>query len=178
MLSANLQASLQKVLETPVISRIRRNHGLEHAVMHILAKRYPDLPMAGYSMPSGFRLMGDVTTEALQEAVEEALLRMRAGEENLAVHPNCGTNFVTAGTLAGLAGATAMLGVGKRKSERLERLALAAVLATMALIVAQPLALALQRDITTSGKPGALAVYEIRCLQRGRMTLHQVITRG
>jgi len=178
MFSANLQSNLQKILETPTISRIRRNHGLEHAVMHILSKRYPNLPMAGYSMPSGFRLVGDVPTEAMGEAVEEALLRMRAGEENLAVHPNCGTNFVTAGTLAGVAGATAMMGVGKRKSDRLERLALAAVLATMALIIAQPLALAIQRDITTSGKPGELAVYEILRIQRGRMTMHQVTTRG
>jgi hypothetical protein len=178
MFSSNLHSISQKFLEHPVVSRVRRNHGLEHAVMHILAKRFPNLPMAGYSLPSGFRLVGDVSTEALQEALEEALMRMRAGEEDLAVHPNCGTNFVTTGTLAGLAGAAAMVGVGKRKTERLERLALAAVMATMALIVSQPLALAIQRNVTTSGKPGALAVYEIKRLQRGRMTVHQVFTRG
>ena len=61
--------------------------------------------MAGHSTAAGFRLMGEIPTEAVQSAVEEALRRLQAGESKLAVHPNCGTNFVTAGTLSGLAAA-------------------------------------------------------------------------
>ena len=29
------------ILDTPVISRIRRNHALEHATINILSQRYP-----------------------------------------------------------------------------------------------------------------------------------------
>jgi hypothetical protein len=133
--------------------------------------------MAGYSDPLGFWIVGNVPTETLQEAVEEALSRMRAGEHHLAVHPNCGTNMITAGTLAGAAGAFAMLGAGRRWQDKLERLPLAAILATLALILAQPLGLLLQSRLTTSGQPGALEVLEIRSQPQGRLTLHRVRTR-
>ena len=45
--------------------------------------------------------------------------------------------------------------------ERLERLPLVAVFATVALILAQPLGLTIQRDITTSGDMGALEIVSI-----------------
>jgi hypothetical protein len=89
------------ILGVPAVSSIRRNHGLEHATLHILSQRYPGLSMAGHSNSTGFWLFGDVPTEAVKSAVDEALQRMRSGEHNLAVHANCGTNFVTAGTVAG-----------------------------------------------------------------------------
>jgi hypothetical protein len=101
-------------LSVPMVSRIRRNHGLEHATLHVLSKRHPGVNLAGHSDARGFWLVGDVPIEDVQEAIEEALSRMRGGEHNLAVHQNCGTNFVTAGSLAGLAAGVAMLGSGKR----------------------------------------------------------------
>jgi hypothetical protein len=134
--------------------------------------------MGGYSDPGGFWLIGNLSTEAVQAAVEEALGRMQAGERNLAVHPNCGTNFATAGALAGMAGAAAMLGAGKRTRDKLERLPLAAALATLALMIAQPLALTIQARITTSGEPGAMEVKRIRRMQPGRLTIHRIETRG
>ena len=96
---------IQPNLSPDAFSRIRRNHGLEHATLHVLAQRHPKISMAGHSNATGFWLLGDVDTEDLSDAIEEALRRMRSGERNLAVHPNCGTNFVSAGTIAGLAGA-------------------------------------------------------------------------
>jgi hypothetical protein len=168
----------QKFLGTPAVSSIRRNHGLEHATLHVLSRRHPKLNMAGHSNTNGFWLLGDIPTEEVKSAVEEALRRMGAGEHNLAVHANCGTNFVTAGTLAGVAGALAMFGVGRRWQDRLERLPLAASLATMALILAHPLGLKIQEQVTTSGVPGDLRVVEIIPTQRGRFKAHQVITRG
>ena len=173
-----LTSRAERLLDSPVLSRIRRNHGLEHATLHILAQRFPGVPLAGHSTASGFRLMGELPTEAIQSAVEEALQRMKAGEAKLAVHPNCGTNVVTAGTLSGLAGAAAMLGVGKRSRDKFERLPLAAMLATLALIAAYPLGLKLQEKVTTSGKPGTLELVEIIKTQRGRLTIHQVLTEG
>ena len=101
--------------KTPsILSRIQRNHGLEHATLHLLAQRFPRQFMAGYSGPFGIWIIADVPTETLRDVVEEALSRMKAGEHSLAIHPNCGTNFLTTGILAGTAGALAMLGVGKR----------------------------------------------------------------
>lgn len=173
-----LSSSIDSLLNSPVISRIRRNHGLEHATLTILSQRFPGLPMAGHSTAAGFRLMGDVPTEAVQMAVDEALRRLQAGEAKLAVHPNCGTNFVTAGTLSGLAGAASMLGVGRRTRDKLERLPLTAVMATMALIMAYPLGLKLQEKVTTSGIPGTLRVVEIKVIQRGSLTIHHVLTQG
>ncbi len=170
--------NVTNILEIPILSRIRRNHGLEHATLHTLAQRLPRAILAGYSDPGGFWIVGDVSTETLQAAIQEALQRLRAGERNLAVHPNCGTNFATAGAMAGLAGASAMLGAGKRWQDKLNRLPVAAVLATFALVMAQPLGLLIQARITTSGDPGSLEVVTIQRRQRGRMTTHRIQTRG
>ena len=169
---------IQSILNQRSISRIRRNHGLEHATMTILAQRYPNTPMAGRSNTIGFWLLGEVPTEAVQEAVTEALARLKAGEHHLAVHPHCGTNYVVSGTLAGLAGATAMSGVGPRFRDKLDRLPLAASLATMALIASQPLASLLQARLTTSGEPGDLEVVEILPTRRGGIMAHHVVTQG
>ena len=169
---------LTNILEIPILSRIRRNHGLEHATLHTLASHLPRNILAGYSDPGGFWIVGDVPTETLQVAVQEAMHRLRAGERNLAVHPNCGTNFATAGALTGLAGAAAMLGVGKRWRDKLNRLPIAAMLATLALVIAQPLGLLIQARITTSGDPGSLEVTQITHKKQGRMTVHRVQTRG
>jgi len=169
---------IQSMLNYPLVSRIRRNHGLEHASLHVLARGFPNKSMAGYSDFSGFWLLGNIPTEAVQSAVAEALQRMKAGEHNLAVHPNCGTNLATAGSLAGLAGLLGMVGVGSRKRDKIERVPMVITLATLALIVAQPLGMYLQRYITTSGMPGALQVVEIIPQKRGRMQAHRVLTQG
>ena len=168
----------QSIIHHPILSRIRRNHGLEHATLHVLAEKHPGKSMGGHSDSKGFWLLGDIPTEGVTAAVEEALARMNAGEQHLAVHPNCGTNFATAGTFAGLAGAAAMLGVGPRKRDKLDRFALAASLATLALIVGQPAGLFFQKHFTTSGVPGGLQVVEIIPSQRGRVKAHRVITQG
>jgi hypothetical protein len=166
------------ILELPIISHIRRNHGLEHATLHTLANHLPNSMLMGHSDIGGFWIIGDVPPEMLHTAVQEAIVRLRAGERQLAIHPNCGTNYATAGALAGLAGAAAMLGSGKRLQDKLARLPFAAALATMALILSQPLGLLLQAHVTTSGDPGSLEVTAITHRKQGRMTIHRVQTRG
>jgi hypothetical protein len=165
-------------LSVPAVSRIRRNHGLEHATLHVLSKKYPELKMAGHSDARGFWLLGDVAIEDVRDAVEDALRRMRSGEENLAVHQNCGTNFVTAGVLAGLAAGVSMLGAGQRTRDKVERLPLAMSMATLALILGHPLGFLLQQRVTTSGQPGDLEVVEIVASRRGRLNAFRVVTRG
>lgn len=169
---------LNQILNSPIISRIRRNHGLEHASLHVLSKHHSSKSIGGYSDFNGFWLVGDLTTDQIQNGVTEALTRMKKGEHHLAVHPNCGTNFATAGTLAGLAGVMGLIGVGSRKRDKLERLPLVATLATLALILAQPLGLSLQKHITTSGIPGNLEILEIYPTQRGKVKAHRILTQG
>ena len=172
------QYNLPSILELPMISHLRRNHGLEHATLHMLALKLPHAMLVGHSDTGGFWIIGDVPSETLHAAVQEAIARLRSGEHQLAVHPNCGTNYVTAGVLAGLAGATAMLGAGKRWQDKLSHLPLAASLATIALIFSQPLGLLLQARVTTSGDPGSLEVISITDRSQGRMTIHRIQTRG
>ncbi len=174
----NVSELFRSVLDIEPLARIRRNHGLEHATLNVLSQRYPRQGMAGHSNISGFLILGDVSTEDLQAAIEEALARLQKGERGLALHPNCGTNFVTTGVLSGLAGALAMFGAGKRVRDKLERLPLAMVLATLTLILTQPLGLLVQERITTSGEPGGLRVVEIIPTRRGRFKAHRVITQG
>jgi len=160
------------------ISRVRRNHGLEHATLNILAVRHPRLPMAGHSDMSGFWVLGDLSLEDVKSAVEEGLQRLDGGENQLAIHPNCGTNFVASGILAGGAASLAWLGVGKRWQEKLERIPLAFSLATLALIIGQPLGVILQQQVTTDSDPGGLQIVEIIPSTRGRLKAHRIITSG
>ena len=134
--------------------------------------------MGGYSDFNGFWLLGDLEEKDIREGVDEALARLRNGETDLAVHPNCGTNFATAGSLAGMAGLLGMLGVGSSRREKLERLPMVAVFATLALILAQPLGLRIQKNLTTSGEPGDLEVTQVIRSQKGRMKTHRILTRG
>lgn len=166
------------LLENPTISRVRRNHGLEHATIHLLSRRLPGRSFAGHSDANGFWLMGEVETEVLADAVTEALARMRNGEHSLAVHPNCGTNFATYGVAAGLAAFLGMAGAGSRFRDKLERLPIMIFLATLALIFSQPIGYRIQREVTTSGEPGDLEVVEVMRSMRGKVAAHRVKTRG
>lgn len=174
--SKNLQAIEKR--DIPIISRVQRNHGLEHATLHILSQRYPKQSLAGHSDTGGFWIIGDVAIEDVYESVEEALSRLKNGEKHLAVHRNCGTNFVTSGILAGLAAVVAMFGVGNRMRDKLERLPAAMFLATIALIFSQPIGFFLQERVTTSANPGNMQVVEIVVSRKGRLKAHRVTTRN
>ncbi len=169
---------MNPLLELPVFSRIRRNHGLEHATIHLLSRSTPHRPLAGHSDMYGFWILGEVDTEELAETAQSALNRLRAGEHDLAVHPNCGTNFATYGIMAGTAAFLALAGAGSKTKDKLERLPLAATFATLALILAQPLAFRIQRNVTTSGDPRDLRITQVtRTMVAGR-TAHRITTEG
>jgi hypothetical protein len=88
--------------------RVRQNHALEHATFTILARMVPSLNASARSSGNGFLIFGNVDLGMLRRAMDEALARLQAGEAELAIHPNCGTNLavgislVTVGTLLGL----------------------------------------------------------------------------
>jgi hypothetical protein len=90
------------VTKPGIIARTRRSHAMEHATIHLLNRRLATTQLAGFSTPYGFYVLGHVSTQDMQSAATEALARLKRGERQLAIHPRCGTNIVTAGTLVGL----------------------------------------------------------------------------
>ncbi len=164
------------VLDWGPVSRIRRNHALEHATLQVLAKRNPTYRMAGYSDANGFWMMGDVPSDEVADAVSEALQRLEGGEHNLAVHPNCGTNFVTTGLLAGTLAWVAMLGSQGDWKKRLDRWPILISLVTLGMILAQPLGPYLQAHVTTSAAPRGMRVTGITREMRGETPFHRVST--
>lgn len=76
-----------------VLQQTRQHHAIEHATIHLLSARFPRRVFAGMSDPWGFTLYGQLSSEAIEEAVGEAIQRLQDGEEELAFHPNCGTNL-------------------------------------------------------------------------------------
>ncbi len=173
-----MKTLLDAVLAKPTVERVRKNHGLEHATIHVLGERARRGGMAGRSDRHGFTLYGDVPTEVLADACERALQRLRAGERGLAIHPYCGTNFVTAGVLSSVVAALALRGAGRGWRARLARLPLLISLMTAALILSQPLGMAIQRDVTTSGDLGDLQIVSIKRRRIGALAFHRVETRG
>jgi hypothetical protein len=119
-----------------VARRLRQHHGIEHATVTLLSRRLPGTFIAARSDLQGFVVYGDVDESTLRAAVEEAIGRLREGEQQLAFHANCGTNLAVAGLLSG---AAAWLLSSGRRRPWWDRLAGAMLGATLALIIAPPL---------------------------------------
>lgn len=173
-----LLEAIQSLLDISFIRRVRRNHGLEHATIHLLSGRIPDLKIIGRSDMGGFWLYGNVSTEAVQQSVTMALNRMRAGEHQLAIHPNCGTNLVTVALLGALATLFALIGSEKERFGKLQRLPLLALVLMLAMTVGQPLGLQIQQYVTTLGDPADMEITEIRQVNKGNINVHRVKTRS
>ncbi len=124
--------------------RIRQNHALEHATITILSGYVPDLRVSARSSSRGFIIFGDVDLGQLRRSLDEALQRLQAGEAELAIHPNCGTNLVvgvslvTMGTLLGM--------TSSRARTRIASTAFSSVAGIMA---ARPLGQFVQKHVTT-----------------------------
>ena len=61
------QYYLPGILDLPMISHIRRNHGLEHATLHMLALKLPNSVFMGHSDAGGFWIIGDVPPEFVSD---------------------------------------------------------------------------------------------------------------
>ncbi len=164
-------------LERPPLAQIRRNHGLEHATIHILAQRFPGRFLAGHSDASGFYLWGDVPQEAVEAAVQEALSRLRQGEDYLAVHPGCGTNYLTMGALGGVAAMVTLTGTERSWKAKWDRFPWLVLTLLGAFMLAQPLGRWIQTYITTSSDVEGLEVVGVRRLSRPGRPIYRVQTR-
>ena len=154
--------------------KTKRNHGLEHATIALLlSPSVSGRPVAGYSIPPGFFVLGDIPTQQVEESAHEALRRMQAGEGNLAVSPFCGTNIVVGAALATMAslGGYRMAGGGSRGLSR-------AFSNTMfAIVASRPLGRLVQERCTTSADVGSLSIRSITRYRLGPVTMHWVATR-
>lgn len=172
------EVSMEKsFFNSPLVSRVRRNHALEHATIHVLSRQYPHLSFSGHSDSRGFWILGRIGTEEMANAVTEALVRLQNGESDLAIHDNCGTNYVTYGAAAGIASFLGFIGARSTRS-KLERLPLVVVFASVALILVQPLGFKIQKRFSTDSKPGDLQIMDVIRSMRGSMIAHRITTRG
>jgi|YNPNPStandDraft_1061719.scaffolds.fasta_scaffold28967_2 hypothetical protein len=165
------------ILDLPLLSRLRRNHALEHATISLLAQRFPRQPLAGYSFPGGFIVLGEVPAEAVRSAALEALTRLQNGEWQLAIHPYCGTNLLTTALLAGLLGWLSLAGARTRK-EKLAAFPLTIGLVMTGIVVSQPLGPLIQKHVTTCSNPQRLSIVDVVPLRIGRRLFHRVLTQG
>ena len=161
----------------PIIN-IRRNHGLEHATIHVLSEKVSPLAMVGRSDLNGFTLYGQVETEDVYYAAQEALRRLQTGQAELAVHPRCGTIIATTGILTGLSAFLAVSTIG-RPRDRIRWSAIPEVIlaATFAALASQPLGMLVQERFTVSGKPGKLTITDVVRSSNDKVVIHRVKTR-
>jgi len=162
------------ILDLPLILETRKNHALEHATLHILARKYKNQSMAGHSNPTGFFLLGDVPTDDVIACANEARARLNAGESGLAVHEGCGTNLAT--NIA-LASTFAWMPLRGRKSTlgRLALIPFALLFAALGFSLARQLGPSLQRHVTTEARLGNMQVAEVRFVRKG---VHRIITKN
>lgn len=161
------------LLNLPFILETRRNHALEHATIHLLARKHPGKPLAGHSNPTGFFLLGDLPTQQVWESVTEAHGRLKAGESELAIHPGCGTNLATTVFLS----ATFAWAPLRATRSMLLRFLLIPFALTFALVgfrLSKPLGPWLQKHITTEADLGNMQIVDIVPIRNG---VHRVITK-
>ncbi len=165
------------ILDLPLILETRRNHALEHATIHMLSAKYPDRHLAGHSNPTGFFVLGNVTTEDLKSAVTEAWTRLRAGESELAIHAGCGTNFATTALMAGTFAWFPLSG-SKSLRRRLWLLPFAVAFGLLGFVLSQPLGPILQAKVTTEADLDDLQIEDIIPVRKSGVAVHRVITRS
>jgi Domain of unknown function (DUF6391) len=150
---------------------VKQNHALEHATIVLLSRKYPDVRFAGISFAAGFFVFGDVPTEAILPAAQEALTLLRTTSPELAIHERCGTNLAVTAMLTGL---SAMTVARMRKPYGSVN---NVILATMAAMIAsRPLGLTVQRYVTTQTPNPSMIITDVRALSVFGAPAHFVST--
>jgi len=149
-----------------LITTLRQNHALEHATMAILIRKVGlNVRVVGSATIDGFYVYGDISTEAIREAATEGLARLQRGEQELAVSPFCGTNITVAGMMLALGG-----------KDRRQLLPRAILVATWAIIAAQPIGRIVQKYLTTSPILSDVTIKRITRRGIGNRILHKIET--
>lgn len=155
-----------------IISRIQRNHGLEHATIHVLSEHHSGFSAQGNSNHRGFYLnvfSDTLTYDDVVAAVNEAFTRMKNGEHSLAVHPNCGTVLLTTATMTTVAAQAAFavesIRQGKERTDSsvfVGGFSSAILASVIALIASRPMGLHLQEKYTTEGNLGDMQLVQVK----------------
>jgi hypothetical protein len=161
------------ILDFPPYLATRRNHALEHATLKILARKYDDKTLAGHSNPTGFFIFGEIATDDIRNAIDEAMTRLRAGEHDLAIHPGCGTNLATSMVLPATFMFAPLQGARSRRGQLL-LLPVALSFAAVGFLLSKPLGPWLQRHVTTEANLGNLQIADI---QHVRKAVHRITTK-
>ncbi|MPZ22192.1 MAG: hypothetical protein GEU28_01295 [Dehalococcoidia bacterium] len=136
---------------------VRANHGLEHATVSILlSKPGAQKRLFGHAVPDGFYLYGNVDEESFRDAAHEALARMKAGEDGLAVSPLCGTNIVISGIAAGLVSLATV-----HQPNRFSRFPNIVTATSLGIVLGQPLGRWFQKNVTTSPRVHDMEIVDI-----------------
>jgi hypothetical protein len=151
--------------------RIRQNHALEHATVTILAGKIANLQVSARSNKHGFIIFGALDPARVSVAAEEALQRLQAGEAELAIHPNCGTNIAVGLIFTALSWLLAVLLPRQRA-----RLSSAAVGVVGAALLARPLGMVVQRHVTTLPDLRDVRIREVRRRSYLGMSTVEVLT--
>ena len=160
------------ILDLPFILETRRNHALEHATLHMLARTHKT-SMAGHSNPTGFFIFGELRTEDIRASLNEAYSRLRAGEKGLAIHPGCGTNLLATAFLPGTLAWLPFQGTRSMRW-RLLLLPIALVFGVLGFFLSRPVGTWLQRNITTEADLGNMQIIDVTLVRKG---VHRIITK-
>lgn len=159
-----MEITLTKTRIAPlsVLYHIRKNHAMEHASIHILTKSHPNIAFAGYSLIKGFWIYGQTELQDIQKAVEMAQARLKNGERQLAVHPNCGTNIAVTGLCTAASSSLALMAESDEDSSfsRFSALTSAGLIGAL---IGRPLGPAVQKHITTDANVADLSIVGINC---------------
>ncbi len=154
---SSINPVMQVVQQVLLGAAVKQNHALEHATIVLLSRQFPDVRLAGISFAAGFFVFGELPTEALLPAAEDALHLLRTSSPELAIHERCGTNLAVTGILTGVAA----MGVSKmrRPYNTLNNVILAS---TAALILARPLGMTVQRYVTTQTPNASMTISSVK----------------
>jgi hypothetical protein len=138
-----------------------------------MLSRTHNLNMGGHSNPTGFFIFGDLRTEDIRPALQEAYSRLRSGEKELAIHPGCGTNLVAT---AFLPGTLAWLPFQSARSTRTRLLLLpiAMALGVAGFLLSKPAGTWMQRHITTEADLGNMQIVSVAQVRKG---VHRIVTK-
>jgi hypothetical protein len=167
---------VEEILASNIPMHVRSNHALEHATLHVLQQKGVKTQMGGISDSGGFWIYGDVGTDIIFEAAQEALKRLADGESDLAVHPNCGTNIAVGCVAAGGMAWMGMLGTRGKIGRTLRRLPVAVLLGVIGYQLARPLGPKLQKQITTNADVTGLEIIEAIKHDVLGYTVHRIST--
>jgi len=130
-------------------------------------------PLGGYSVPTGFFIFAKSSADGVEEAAEEALSRLRAGQSEMAISPYCGTNLLAGALIAGLLAGLVLYPRGNR----MKRAPLVLLGSVAGALAGRPVGQETQRRYTTLPDLGRLEITGVHQLQLGRVRLFWVGTR-